>query len=458
MEKQEEAAIHIHHIETGETASFPLEGDVGKLSNIHWSPAGDIILFQSDYQDRQAFWAVRSDGSGQRIVLERKHTATERIGNPRWSYDGGAIYYIEAALRGRFVYDLMKARLDARTGEIDGEPHVVMSGLRIEAGGGLGIDFSISGDGKRLVYPEGTTSDNLWLVTVDEEDSDARTNARQLTNTTTMKSRAKISPDGTRVVFAMGDEAAKNIYAMRLPTEGDELTEPEQVTYMNALNDLPAWSPDGSEIAFVSTQGNEQRVWLVDADGGTPRPLEGTRVSSDANELAWAPGRRIIYRSTGLDNYTILDPRSGDERPLIGEPVPGYVFSPCWSHDGSRVAVFWNQLHGEEQVFKAWIISAEDGSRRELIDDVAWPIGWSSDDEWVYALMPGSRAGGSYDPRPVFRIPASGGERVLHAEMTFGVDGSEQVSISGDGKTIIVVKEEWQADIWLVESFDPDVE
>lgn len=458
MEESAEAAIHILQIETGETTSLPLEGDVGELRSIHWSPAGDIILFQSDYQDRQVFWTVRSDGSEQRIVMEKAQSATGAIMNPRWSHDGEAIYYIEATVRGRFLYDLMKIQYDTESRSARGEPRVVMSGLRIEAGGGIGTCFSIAAEAKRLVYPEGTVSANLWLLNLDGDGSDAGTSARKLTNTTTMKSRPKISPDGTRIVFAMGDESAKNIYTVLLPAEGDELPEPKQITYMNALNDLPAWSPDGSEIAFYSTQGNEMRVWLVNADGGTPRPLEGTKVSSSAQELVWAPGSKIIYRSTGLDNYTVLDPGSGSERPLVMDPVPGYVFSPCWSHDGSRVALFWSQLQGEEQVFRAWIVSAEDGSSTPLTDGVAWPIGWSSDDEWVYALMPGSRLGGGYDPRPIFKIPSSGGEGVLHAEMPFGVEGSEYYSISGDGKVIVAVKEERQADIWLVENFDPDVE
>jgi Tol biopolymer transport system component len=339
---------------------------------------------------------------------------------------------------------------------VDGEPQVVMSSLRIETGGGIGTCFAIAGNGKRLIYPEGMRSENLWLVTTDEGDS--RTKTRQLTSTTTMKSRAKVSPDGTRIVFAMGDEAAKNIYTMQLPAEGDEMPEPRQITYMSALNDLPAWSPDGSEIAFISTQGNENRIWLVDADGGTPHPFEKTKVSSRGVELIWAPGSHIIYRSTGLENFTVLDPGSGEERPLILDPVPGFIFNPSWSHDGSRVAVFWNQLHGEEQVFSSWIVSVEDESRRELTDDISWPIGWSSDDEWVYVLMPSSRMGGSDTTLQVFRIPSSGGDGVLHAEMPFGFGRSENVSISGDGNTIVAVKEEWQADIWLVENFDPDVD
>ena len=38
-----------------------------------------------------------------------------------------------------------------------------------------------------------------------------------------------------------------------------------------AIDKRPTFSPDGQEIAFVSDRGGQRGVWIVNADGGSPR-------------------------------------------------------------------------------------------------------------------------------------------------------------------------------------------
>ena len=47
--------------------------------------------------------------------------------------------------------------------------------------------------------------------------------------------------------------------------------------------------PDGRSIAFASTEGGKARVWLVNPDGSSPRPLSAGDMS-DSFDITWSPG------------------------------------------------------------------------------------------------------------------------------------------------------------------------
>src|SRR4051812_32451381 len=55
----------------------------------------------------------------------------------------------------------------------------------------------------------------------------------------------------------------------------------------------PRWSPDGTRIAFDLWASNQSNVYVVNADGGTPR-----RLSLEPGESwspAWSPDGQWIY-------------------------------------------------------------------------------------------------------------------------------------------------------------------
>ncbi|MFT5684299.1 MAG: Tol biopolymer transport system component [Myxococcota bacterium] len=130
------------------------------------------------------------------------------------------------------------------------------------------------------------------------------------------------------------------------------------------LTDGPAWdgqpqlSPDGDTIAFVSDAGGSEQIWLMDADGGEPRPLtneDGAQVTSPV----WEPsGRHIIARhrtsdgTTTLWQYRIKDGEGlaltdADTHPHAGEPwTDGEHLwfssrSEPFADDGDPVAGLW---------------------------------------------------------------------------------------------------------------------
>ncbi len=100
-------------------------------------------------------------------------------------------------------------------------------------------------------------------------------------------SSVDISADGNWLVFDM----LGHIY--RVSVEGGEavcLTQDSGI----ALNFHPRISPDGEAIAFISDRGGQDNLWLMEADGSSPRAVFLDE-NSRATEPAWGPDGQEIY-------------------------------------------------------------------------------------------------------------------------------------------------------------------
>jgi Tol biopolymer transport system component len=66
----------------------------------------------------------------------------------------------------------------------------------------------------------------------------------------------------------------------------------------------PIWSPDGSKIAFTSTRTGYRSIWIMNADGGSPRELTPER--SDYGWPAWSPdGKTVSYSCNRTGNHEV---------------------------------------------------------------------------------------------------------------------------------------------------------
>lgn len=99
-----------------------------------------------------------------------------------------------------------------------------------------------------------------------------------------------ISPDGNTIAFSYKGD----IYTV--PSAGGNA---HQITTNKAYETSPIWSPDGKQIAFASDREGSMDVYLVSANGGTPK------------RLTQMPGKE--YPLAFKDNETVLF--SGYERP-----------------------------------------------------------------------------------------------------------------------------------------------
>ena len=449
--------LFIFDIGSGDTISVVLEKELGDIEDIDWSPSGEEILLQGNDHEKISLWVVRPDGSGLSRLLEMDQAGGTFIGNPRWSRDERAIYYLETGIRGQFVSDLMKADYDRDSRQFNGEPYAILSNLYVTKGPGIGMKYSVSNDGRRLVYEQQSYRMDLMLMRADGEGEEIRWTSRRLTNSTMLKTRPCISPDGTTVAFGMGNERSFDIYTLSLPEKMDEtLKEPVRLTYLESNSDLPAFSPDGGEIAFYSMHDGIMRIWHVDAAGGTPRPWLSSRGSMMDQELVWAPGEKVLYRAGKFNNYRVFDSATGTESDLIETEFEGYIFNPRWSNSGDRVALFVNRFANGSQEMKLWVLSIADGKFNPIAGTLFYPVGWSADDQWVFAMnLPENWSDAA--TMIILRINVYDGRIERHAAIPIAFNEIDNLVITPDGRTIVFLHKKTVSDIWLVEDFDPDI-
>ncbi|MFQ5844527.1 MAG: hypothetical protein ACE5JG_06000, partial [Planctomycetota bacterium] len=424
-----EKRIRIVDRGTGRTTDVALSGDFVWLDDMDWSPDGTRIVLQAiDAQERYALWTVELEGGRQHKILEQSF----EIRSPRWAPGGDAIYYLAQMEQAR---DLWKVRLDPGSGGAAAATPVV-TGLQV------GDSFTLSADGRRLLYTRLAEHANLWFVSLEQKSPDGHLACRQVTRGTLTDNMPSVSPEGDRVAFCRGIGRTTNIFVV--PLQGGPA---RQLTFGKAMSGGPVWSPDGREIAFGSDQGGRPRVWRVASGGGSPRPFEGTKLGLNSSGLCWVPGRRILYARPGDRDFHLLDPETEEEEPLLGGDAAGFVFQPRRSPDGGRVAVWWNRLPKQEET-GLYLISLADGSHRQVLGGLAWPIGWAPDATCLYALRRHAT------PPAVVRVPCADGDAEVVGTLPFEL--CSRARMAPDGKGFVVSVYDFQSDVWVVEGFDPD--
>ena len=135
---------------------------------------------------------------------------------------------------------------------------------------------------------------------------------------------------------------------------------PEDLFRIRFVSD-PQFHPGGRRIAFVVTTLSEARdeylsgIWVVDADGGEPRPF--TRGPRRDTAPRWSPdGHWLAFVSErekkGKGQLHVM-PADGGEPVRLTDLKPG-VTSPAWSPDGRRLAFVsrvggWQEPTDEEE-------------------------------------------------------------------------------------------------------------
>ncbi len=209
------------------------------------------------------------------------------------------------------------------------------------------------------------------------------------------------SPDGSRLVFAFAPDPRINTtgtqqdLAWVLSSGGDV----RPLVRRDGVDGTPHYSPDGRSIAFTSHGGRVERVgladlWLIDADGGTPRALPHTP-DRQASIVAWAPdGASLIVSEAEHTRRGTL--RVGiatgevNDLPTSAPFREGVTSSPALDATGNTVAWVWQSSDEPQEVY---VVAPDDPAPRRISaanQDVPRPpmgatelLSWRSrDDRW----------------------------------------------------------------------------
>jgi eukaryotic-like serine/threonine-protein kinase len=386
-----------------------------------WSPNGFRIAYWGfSPSGQRVIWTIPASG-GEPIRV----TAGASIDwDPVWSPDGRYLYFVSDRSG---VTNLWRLPIDERSGRVLGTAEPVATS------GQASMLFSISRDGRHVIYSSDETRTVLEKVAFDSATGAVKGPARPITETSNMISAFDASRDGRWL-----------LYQTAVPQEDLFIIHPDgtglrQLTHDRYKDRQPRWAPDGTHVVFYSNRGGSYEIWTLRSDG-SELARAAIMTGRQAYHPIWSPDGRQIACDLG-ENEALLDLSRplADRHPVLLPPAGrGMGFSASsWSADGRWLAGTLHPADGQ-QVPGVVLYSLAD--RRYIrLTDHGWSATWLSDSrrllyqdgDVLFLLDIRSRTS-----RPVLTTPP----------------GSEynDFALSPDDRVLYLARDSEQGDIWLL--------
>ena len=230
-----------------------------------WSPDGRFVVYASYHDDAIELRMLELATRESRSLVGNGAVNVE----PRWSPDGRRVAFVSTMFKKRFHLFVADVR-DGRAG--------AARRVSDDRAGGLPryyysqwdhtISPAWSPDGRELVYVNNRGhvwgSGGIWRAVVPGPGATGLNGREIRDEETTWGARPDWSRDGRRIVYA--SYLGRQWHQLWLMTA--EGKNPVQLTYGEWDATSPRWSPDASRIAFISNDGGNTSLRIVDVRGG----------------------------------------------------------------------------------------------------------------------------------------------------------------------------------------------
>jgi dipeptidyl aminopeptidase/acylaminoacyl peptidase len=377
-------------------------------SNPRWSPDGKLLVFTSQRPGgRGNTWMLRMDQPGGEAFQDDKYPRAGSV-----TADGRLAVWVE----GDSLPSDSARRAD--------DPFGKMQPMARPPFGAVTKPIDPARYDGRHVYDMQYKSNNAGFVPgrrearrwnpaqiyVQSFDGSAK---RRITNTRYSHRSAVVSPDGQWVAF-VADERLRpdSVVDMerdslaRLPYDAkrDDIDRntvdlyvlpiaggtPRKVASFFGDEGQIAWSPDSKRIAFVGAPGRmkSDRVWVVNASGGTPENLLGT-FRYEPSSIQWLPDGSIgVSMAVGGSNSVYrLDPATKKLTPVLSGRRR--VSGASWDAKAMKVAYVSTDITKPTELFVA---NADGSGERRLTsfnDKLVSEIAFSDADRFTYTSVGG---------------------------------------------------------------------
>jgi Tol biopolymer transport system component len=360
-----------------------LSGDAKKLLNrvvlAAVSPDGENIAYVQSVFSHEVF-IIGPDGERPEMVFKQENAAVVALG---WSPDNEFLLLgtmVTAIEREQHLYAVNIASREVRS---------VLSDERTFQDWRGYLPYVLLPDG-RLIYgrrelPPSDLMSNLWQVDIDLATGDVQREPIRLTNLTGYNFQdLSATSDGHRVAFVI-EENQMDVYVGDIRDGGRSLVGVRRLTF-DDRNDAPGgWSPDSDELYFQSERGVAENLFAQRIDGGSPRVLSGTLLST-SDSIQQSPDRKWLLYWEQMALYRM--PVAGGPSELVLTGSRDSDFHCARSIEGGTDCIV--SLHEPDNQYVFYKFNPEYGLGKKLLS-VDWMppfANWSvSPDETRIAMV-----------------------------------------------------------------------
>ena len=279
-------------------------------------------------------------------------------------------------------------------------------------------------------------------------------NIRLARFTTTGKAiKASISPDGKYLAHVIDEGGYKSVWLRQVATGKDlQIVSPAHTEFFYGLT----FSHDGNYIYYVNQEMNRLgMLFKVPSLGGdTTKLMEDVdspvTLSPDDKRMAFvrlSPGEQsiVIANIDGTGERKLASTKSTDEVRL----APTWTIPAAWSPDGKTIAVPV-AVTANQEAYQTIHTLSETGARRPLTSQRWETVGrmeWLADGDGLLVIA--EELGGG--PTQIWQVayPSGAARRI-----TNDLSNYRDLSVTGDGKTLIAVQSERKANISIASASD----